>query len=208
MFNSGTIVGMSQRVEDATPWLSDAQVEDWKAVVALLTTLPAALDAQLKRDAGMNLYEYNVLVALSERPQGEIPMSDLARLTQSSPSRLSHAVARLEQAGWVTRGSCVAAGKRTSARLTGGGEDQLRRAAPGHVREVRRLVVDALGPDRMAALGDAALTVVRHAAPDVADLLPACTAADTTVSAACTAADADAADAASATDPAAARPHA
>jgi hypothetical protein len=60
----------------------------------------------------------------------------------------------------------------------------------------------------MAALGDAALTVVRHAAPDVADLLPACTAADTTVSAACTAADADAADAASATDPAAARPHA
>src|SRR6478609_1171000 len=169
MFKSGTIVGMSQRVEDATPWLSDAQVEDWKAVVALLTTLPAALDAQLKRDAGMNLYEYNVLVALSERP---------------------HAVARLEQAGWVTRGSCVAAGKRTSARLTAGGEDQLRRAAPGHVREVRRLVVDALGPDRMAALGDAALTVVRHAAPAVADLLPACSAADTTVSAACAGAEA------------------
>src|SRR6478736_804152 len=187
MFKSGTIVGMSQRVEDATPWLSDAQVEDWKAVVALLTTLPAALDAQLKRDAGMNLYEYNVLVALSERPHGEIPMSDLARLTQSSPSRL-------EQAGWVTRGSCVAAGKRTSARLTAGGEDQLRRAAPGHVREVRRLVVDALGPDRMAALGDAALTVVRHAAPAVADLLPACSAADTTVSAACAGAEAPDAD--------------
>lgn len=165
---------MSTPVEDATAWLPDAQLEEWKAVMALLTTLPAALDAQLKRDAGMNLYEYNVLVALAGREHGELPMSDLARMTQSSPSRLSHAVGRLEQAGWVTRGSCVTVGKRTSARLTPAGEEQLRRAAPGHVREVRRLVVDALGPDRMSALGDAALTVVRRAAPDVVDLLTTC----------------------------------
>ena len=178
MFKSGTLIRMSQRVEDATPWLTDAQTDEWKAVVALLTTLPAALDAQLKRDAGLNLYEYNVLVALSGRPENEIPMSDLARLTQSSPSRLSHAVGRLEQAGWVTRGSCVAAGKRTSARLTAEGEEQLRRAAPGHVREVRRLVVDALGPERLSALGGAALTVVRQAAPDLVDLISTCGPAD------------------------------
>lgn len=166
---------MPEPDDDATPWLSAAEVEDWKALYALISTLPAALDAQLKRDAGMNLYEYQVLVALSGSPREELPMSDLARFAQSSPSRLSHAVARMEQAGWVARGECAAAGKRTSARLTPAGTAQLRRSAPGHVREVRRLVVDALGPDRMAALGDAARTVVGGVAPDVAAVLWPCT---------------------------------
>lgn len=162
---------MTEPAADTVPWLDSTQIEDWKAVYALVTTLPTALDAQLKRDAGLNLYEYQVLAVLSELPRSESPMSDLARLSQSSPSRLSHAVARLEDAGWVTRGSCVAAGKRTSARLTAAGVDKLRRAAPGHVAEVRRLVVDALGPDRFAALGDAARTVVQHASPELAALL-------------------------------------
>ncbi|RMI06944.1 MarR family winged helix-turn-helix transcriptional regulator [Cellulomonas triticagri] len=154
-----------------TPWLAAEQVEDWKAVAGLMMTLPAVLDAQLKRDSGMNLFEYHLLVALAGRPGGEIPMSDLARMIQSSPSRLSHAVARMERAGWVARGDCAAAGKRTGARLTPAGRDQLRRAAPGHVREVRRLVVDNLGPERLRALGDAARSVVALADPEVADLL-------------------------------------
>lgn len=162
---------MTEPASDATPWLQGAQLEDWKAVYAMVSTLPAALDAQLKRDAGLNLYEYQVLAALSERPREEAPMSDLARLSQGSPSRLSHAVARLEDAGWVTRGSCVAAGKRTSARLTAAGMDKLRSTAPGHVREVRRLVVDVLGPERFAALGDAGRAVVQCAAPDVAAMI-------------------------------------
>lgn len=164
---------MTEPATDATPWLDSAQLEDWKAVYAMVSTLPAALDAQLKRDAGLNLYEYQVLAALSDRPRDEAPMSDLARLSQGSPSRLSHAVARLESAGWVTRGSCVAAGKRTSARLTPAGRDKLRSAAPGHVREVRRLVVDALGPERFAALGDAGRAVLQCAAPDVAAMIAA-----------------------------------
>lgn len=162
---------MTERERHVTPWLAADQIEDWKALVGLMTTLPAVLDAQLKRDAGLTLFEYHLLVALSGRPAGEIPMSDLARMIQSSPSRLSHAVARLERAGWVERAECAAAGKRTGARLTQEGRDQLRRAAPGHVREVRRLVVDALDPAHLRALGDAARTVVGLADPEVAALL-------------------------------------
>lgn len=162
---------MTQPGPDATPWLSGDQLDDWRAVMALVMTLPAALDAQLKRDSGMTLFEYHVLAALSESPHEEAPMSDLARLSQSSPSRLSHAVSRLEDAGLVTRGSCVAAGKRTSARLTPEGRARIEAAAPGHVREVRRVVVDALGPERFAALGDAGRAVVQEAAPELGDVL-------------------------------------
>lgn len=147
------------------PWLTPPQLESWKSVMAMVTTLPAALDAQLKRDAGLNLFEYHVLVALSESPTGMVAMSDLAVLAQGSPSRLSHAVGRLERAGYVRRGACTEAGRRTGAVLTDAGRTKLESAAPGHVREVRRLVVDALSDDQLEALGEAARTVVLSTAP-------------------------------------------
>ena len=162
---------MEDDVVDTAPWLSAAQAEDWKALAAMLSALSAALDAQLKRDAGMNLFEYHVLVALSECPGGVLAMTDLARVAQGSPSRLSHAVSRLERAGWVRRIECTEVGRRTSAILTDAGTAKLRAAAPGHVREVRRLVVDALTPEQLAGMGRAARAIVRRAAPEVAGLL-------------------------------------
>lgn len=154
---------------DDDVWLPADQQEHWKAVVALLVTLPAALDAQLRRDAGINMFEYHVLVGIADAG-GEVPMTDLALLAQGSPSRLSHAVSRLERAGWVERVACEAAGRRTSARLTPDGAAKLRATAPGHAREVRRLVLDTLGPRGLATLGDAARTVVDGYLPG---LLPA-----------------------------------
>lgn len=153
------------------PWLDDAQIHEWKSVVALLATLPAALDAQLKRDAGMNSFEYHVLVGLQDAPSRTLPMTELARLAQGSLSRLSHAVSRLEHAGWVERIACTEAGRRTSARLTDAGERKLAETAPDHVREVRRVVLDALTPDELSALGACARKVVGRAAPDMAAVL-------------------------------------
>jgi len=151
--------------------LSSAQLEAWTALVALLATLPTALDNQLKRDAGMNLYEYHVLAALSSAPGRVLPMTDLALSAQGSASRLSHAVTRLERAGWVERVSCTEAGRRTSALLTSAGAARLRAVADGHLREVRRLVVDALTPEQLAQLGGAARTIVEKTDPDVAATL-------------------------------------
>jgi len=141
-------------------WLDDDQLRDWKSVVGLVMALPAALDAQLKRDTGLNMFEYHVLAALSEAPHGALPMSDLAGMSQGSPSRLSHAVSRLENAGWVERRACVEAGRRTAAHLTPAGRQKLEDAAPTHVREVRRVVVDQLDPEQLARLGAAARAVV------------------------------------------------
>lgn len=142
------------------PWLDDDQLTDWKSLVGLVMTLPAALDAQLKRDTGLNMFEYHVLAALSEAPHGALPMSDLSVLAQGSPSRLSHAVSRLEGAGWVERRACVEAGRRTAAHLTPAGRAKIEEAAPSHVREARRLVVDRLSADQLTHLGQAARTVV------------------------------------------------
>ncbi|MEZ5256815.1 MAG: hypothetical protein R2705_07960 [Ilumatobacteraceae bacterium] len=42
---------------------------------------------------------------------------------------------------------------RVDARQTDAGWNKLAATAPGHVREARRLVVDALSPEQLAALG-------------------------------------------------------
>jgi DNA-binding MarR family transcriptional regulator len=95
----------------------------------------------------------------------------LAACTRGSLSRLSHAVSRLERAGWVARRSCGGAGRRTEVRLTDEGWQKIRQTAPGHVREARRLVIDALTGDALQALGEAAGQVVAAADPVIAELM-------------------------------------
>jgi DNA-binding MarR family transcriptional regulator len=149
------------------PWLSADQLDDWVALMGLLSTLPTALDAQLKRDTGLNLYEYHILVRLGDAEQGRLPMSDLALRAQGSPSRLTHAVSRLENAGYVRKVACSDAGRRIAAILTPKGREKLEESAPGHVREARRLVIDALTASQLAALGDACRTISRVADPNL-----------------------------------------
>ncbi|SDE61412.1 YD repeat-containing protein [Blastococcus fimeti] len=140
-------------------WLSAAQQQDWAALVRLVMTLPAALDAQLKRDAGVNSFEYHLLANLATAPDRTLVLSDLAEAAQGSLSRLSHAITRLERAGWVERRACNDRGRRVEARLTDAGVAKLEEMAPGHVREARRLVVDVLTPEQLAALGEAARAI-------------------------------------------------
>lgn len=153
---------------DAPAWLTDDQQRSWSSVAALLMTLPATLDAQLRAESGLNLFEYHVLSALAEAPGRTLGMSDLATLSRSSLSRLSHAAGRLERSGLVERSACSDGRRRMEARLTDAGWDKLAAAAPGHVREVRRLVVDALGDGQLEALGAAADVVVRTIDPALA----------------------------------------
>lgn len=141
------------------PWLSEEQQQDWAALMALVMTLPPALDAQLKRDAGVNSFEYHVLARLSMAPDRTLVLSELAEQAQGSLSRLSHAITRLERAGWVERRACADRGRRVEARLTEAGLAKLVATAPGHVREARRLVVDVLTPAQLVALGRAARAI-------------------------------------------------
>jgi hypothetical protein len=76
--------------------LDDAEAETWRTLAAVLVRLPAALDAQLQRDAGLSFFEYQVLAALAEVPDRALRLGDLARAVSSSPSRLSRGMTRLE----------------------------------------------------------------------------------------------------------------
>ena len=87
-------------------WLNDDEQQVWRAFLAASQLLCDRLDQELQRDAGIPHTYYEVLVALSESPERRMRMSALADRSLSSRSRLSHAVARLEEVGWVRRENC------------------------------------------------------------------------------------------------------
>src|SRR5690349_12850932 len=100
----------------------------------------------------MPMAYYLILAMLSDVPGRTLRMSDLAAVTQSSQSRLSHAVSKLEANGWVRRSQCPDDRRGTLATLTERGMEVLREAAPGHVRTVREHLFDRLTPEQVEQL--------------------------------------------------------
>lgn len=135
-----------------TRWLSLEEQRAWRAYLEATYLLFDALDRQLQRDAGIPHAYYEILVRLSEAPDRMMRMSELAERTRSSRSRLSHAVARLEERGWVERLECETDRRGQNAHLTDSGFAALAAAAPGHVEAVRTHLVDRLAPDQVEHL--------------------------------------------------------
>ncbi len=153
-------------------WLEPDEMRAWLSFVAGSTLLEAALDRQLQRESGMPHAYYQVLAMLSEEPDRTLRMSDLAARTQSSQSRLSHAVSRLEGNGWVRRSQCPNDRRSTLATLTEEGMAVLVEAAPGHVRAVREHLFDRLTCEQVRQLADIWQAVLAGLVTD-RDLLPA-----------------------------------
>ena len=148
-----TTTGVAAPSDDGEPrWLDEAEMAAWLPLVRLVTLLPQRLDGQLREDAGIGHVYYQILAMLSQARDQHLRMSELAGLSAISPSRLSHAVAALEDRGWVTR--CPAATDRRGqlTRLTPAGRAAVEQIAPGHVAEVRRLVFDRLTSDEVDQL--------------------------------------------------------
>ena len=136
-----------------TRWLTNDEQHTWRAFLEATRRLDEQLDRELQHEAGMPLGYYIILVMLSEAPGRTLRMSDLAKRTWSSRSRLSHAVDRLEEKGWVERISCPSDKRGAFALLTDAGFAVLEAAAPGHVEGVRRHLFDQLTPSQVEALG-------------------------------------------------------
>lgn len=126
----------------------------WRAFSMAGRLIEGSLDRQLTRDADMGHAHYAILVTLSESTSGRARMGDLADFLQFSPSRLSHAVRRMERDGWITREACPTDGRGQEAVLTSKGRAAIERAAPGHVSEVRHLTFNVLTGDQQRCLRD------------------------------------------------------
>ncbi len=140
-------------------WLTAEDQRTWRAFLVGVVTLLSTVEAQLQRDSGIPFGYYEILVRLSEAPDRSMRMSQLAEASTSSKSRLSHAVARLEERGWVERLDCETDRRGQFARLTDAGFAALAAAAPSHVEQVRRSLFDRITPEQVRQL-DAIMTAI------------------------------------------------
>jgi DNA-binding MarR family transcriptional regulator len=147
-------------VTTTTRWLSEDEQRTWRLFLQACESVFAATDAQLIRDSGLPHGYYEILVHLSEAPGRALRMTQLARASTYSKSRLSHAVNRLEERGWVRRRDCPTDRRGQIAELTDEGFSALAAAAPGHVEQVRRSLIDALTPEQINHLHDISAAII------------------------------------------------
>jgi DNA-binding MarR family transcriptional regulator len=132
-------------------WLSAQEERVWRRWLTLNARLSATLHKELQDDAGLSMPDFEVLVHLTDSPQGRIRVTDLAKALQWERSRVSHHVTRMERRRLVQRVECAEDGRGAFIVITPRGRAAIEQAAPGHVNAVRRLVFDALSDEEVNA---------------------------------------------------------
>ena len=148
-------------------WLTAQEERVWRRWLTLNARLSATLQKELHDDSGLSMPDFEVLVHLTDSPEGRIRVTDLARLLQWERSRVSHHVTRMERRHLVQRVECTEDGRGAFIVITRRGRAAIEQAAPGHVETVRRLVFDVLSPaevDALAMIIEKALAELDHPA--------------------------------------------
>ncbi|MBE1875651.1 MarR family winged helix-turn-helix transcriptional regulator [Myceligenerans pegani] len=135
------------------PWLNAEEDRSWRAFVRLHQKLFRRLGADLETHSGLSGADFQILVALTDVPEGRLRFQDLAGAIDWERSRLSHQVSRMIKRGLVAREECAEDGRGAFVVITPQGREAIEAAAPRHLVVVRRLVIDALDPEDLAALG-------------------------------------------------------
>ncbi len=145
-----------------TKWLSKDQQAVWRSWIAASTLLPFQLGKDLQTKHGLTISDYEILVHLSESPERSMRMSELADRVLLSRSRLTHQIDRMEISGFVTRVSCPGDKRGQLATMTEAGWVKLVAAAPDHVTNVRKHMLDVLTPAEFDQLGKSMAKVAAH----------------------------------------------
>ena len=134
---------MSRENATAPKWLTPNEMVAWRRYIIASRQLLAALDADLK-EHDLTLPDYEILALLSDAPDRQMRMSELAKIALLSRSRLSHRMKVMEKAGWLKREPCPVDKRGYFAVMTPKGWKAIVSAAPDHVESVRTRFIDHL----------------------------------------------------------------
>src|ERR1700712_2941200 len=92
-------------------WLSAAEERVWRHWLRLNTRLTETLQREMQDDSGLSSSDFEVLVNLTDSPEGRVRVTDLSTQMLWERSRLSHHVTRMERRGMVQRSGCAEDGR-------------------------------------------------------------------------------------------------
>ena len=143
-----------------TRWLDEREERAWRALKVMQDRLNAALARELAADSPLSYPDYEVLVALTDQPEGKLRPFELGELLGWEQSRLSHHVGRMLSRGLVKKIPCSTDRRGAYVAVTPKGHRSIEAAAPGHVAAVRRLFIDHVSSEQLDVIADAAEQVL------------------------------------------------
>lgn len=153
---------MTKSAESTVRWLDEQEMAAWRAYIVGSALLEHRLNRELHQAHSLSIADYEILVRLSEQPDRQMRMSELAADVAHSKSRISHQIRRLEAEDLVRRTECPSDGRGIYAMLTDKGVALLHKSAPTHVAGVREHLVDLIEPDEQRVLADVFERIITH----------------------------------------------
>ena len=147
-------------------WLDSREDRAWRTFVHMHHRLRLRLHQHLLNEFGLTDTDYEILVVLSEHPDGRMPAQELCGLLQWEKSRLSHQTRRMQERGLISRETNPSDARSSMICLLPAGRAAIEEAAPHHVNNVRRHFIDLLTPTELDVLTAVQERVLRHLAED------------------------------------------
>ena len=150
--------------------LTDDELDAYRSFMTMHHILGRHLARHLKQEFGLSDSDFEILVNLSESPHRRMRAVELTRVTQWDKTRLSHHLSRMEKRGLIRREAGEA--RYPDILLTDAGWDAIVASAPANAARVRELFIDVLGPQRLAAIHEAAKDVIAAIDEHMTDCSP------------------------------------
>jgi DNA-binding MarR family transcriptional regulator len=147
-------------------WLDSREDRAWRTFVRMHHRLRLRLHQHLLNEFGLTDTEYEILVVLSEHPDGRMPAQELGSLLRWEKSRLSHQTRRMQDRGLIARETNPCDARSSMVCLLPAGRAAIEEAAPRHVDNVRRHFIDLLSPAELDVLTAVQERVLQHLAED------------------------------------------
>jgi DNA-binding MarR family transcriptional regulator len=130
------------------------QLESWIAFIRSHSAITRELSAQLQREHGLTLNDYEVLLVLSHAEGGMMRRVDLAETVLLTASGITRLLEGLERSGYVCKQTCDSDARVSYAKLTADGRKKLSEAAVTHLRGIDELFLGRYSGSELATLAE------------------------------------------------------
>jgi DNA-binding MarR family transcriptional regulator len=145
---------MSAQPLTAETTATPVAVRAWTRLLRAQAQSVRLLSAELQREHGLSVNDYEALYLLSRAEGQRLRRVDLARRVGLTPSGVTRLLEGLERAGLVERAACDADARVIYAQLTDGGAQKLAAASCSHVAAVRELMESHLSGSDLDELAE------------------------------------------------------
>jgi DNA-binding MarR family transcriptional regulator len=130
------------------------QLDSWVSFLRAHAAITRELSAQLQREHGLTLNDYEVLLHLSYAEGGMLRRVDLAERVLLTASGITRLLEGLERCGYVSKETCASDARVSYAKLTPEGRAKLCVARVTHLRGIDDLFVSRYSGSELATLAE------------------------------------------------------